>query len=91
MRERSGDAGGDLVAEGLDAGGDLSHAVGVFDLVEVEPSGCLTATSRAATAARLVMSSTGVPRPASSPRSKMSVPPSASTIASIPRLSIRCW
>ncbi|WP_347403592.1 RICIN domain-containing protein [Solwaraspora sp. WMMD406] len=42
-----------------------------------------------ATAARLVTSSTGVPRTLSSPRNRMSVPPSTRTTASMSCRSIR--
>ena len=54
----------------------VTHAVLLASFLEPQQS--------AATAARLVISSSGVPRPASSPRRRMSVPPSMSTIASRP-------
>jgi hypothetical protein len=71
-------------------GGDVLQDLGVVDSVvgvdaEAEAGGEFDRAVDAVQRGREAMSSSGVPSPASSPRSSRSVPPSTSTTASAPK------
>lgn len=85
----------DEPAHGVEIG-DVLQDLRVVDTVVASMPKPMHATSFTGTvlrlaAARLVMSSAGVPSPDSSPRMRTSVPPSTKTIASMPSLLTSVW